>query len=157
MCCYYHAFLFMAPFSQEIYQSFDISDLFNLLAYLIETDKQGKKLPERVRVIGYFYNALSTNTWRTWSHNFHIIRKSGQKYHTFPHKWWALPRTQLSLGWEGSRTKRTWWEDSTKLPLGLFTPAQRALQLHRHNRCSLKYMGFRKGMEIFNRSNAFGN
>lgn len=56
MCCYYHAFLFMAPFSQEIYQSFDISNLFNLLAYLFETDKQGKKLPGRVRAIGYFYN-----------------------------------------------------------------------------------------------------
>lgn len=49
-------FPFHDTFSQEIYQSFDISDLFNLLAYFIETDKQGKMLPGKVGAVGYFCN-----------------------------------------------------------------------------------------------------
>jgi len=43
------ALLLTAPFPQRTYQRFDISELFNLLAYLVETDKQGKTLPGRVR------------------------------------------------------------------------------------------------------------
>lgn len=45
--CYYYAFFFMALLSQEIYQSFDISDLLNLLTCLFETDKKGKKVTRK--------------------------------------------------------------------------------------------------------------
>lgn len=47
-CCSFHG-----TFSQEIYQPLTFS---NLLTCFIETDKEGKMLPEKVGAVGYFYN-----------------------------------------------------------------------------------------------------